>query len=54
MTRVRTIIRILAVVVIAAVAFVTLGQYAPEGSWIQDASDQFLRAVRASWMIDPI
>lgn len=46
--------RIVAVVVICAVAFVTLGQYAPDGSWIQDASAQFLRAIRASWMIDPI
>lgn len=46
--------RIVAVVVIGAVAFVTLGQYAPDGSWIQEASAQFLRAIRASWMIDPI
>lgn len=46
--------RIVAVVVIAAVAFVTAGQYAPDGSWIQEASSQFLRAIRASWMIDPI
>jgi hypothetical protein len=51
---VRIAVRILALVVIAAVAFVTLGQYAPEGSWIQDASDQVLRAIRAWWMIDPI
>jgi hypothetical protein len=50
----RAIMRILAVVVIAAVAFVTLGQYAPDGSWVQDASTQFLRAIRASWMLDPI
>ena len=46
--------RVVAIVVIAAVAFVTLGQYAPDGSWMQDASSQFLRAIRASWMIDPI
>ena len=50
----RVAIRILAVVVLAAVAFVTLGRYAPDGSWIADASDTFLRAIRASWMIDPI
>ena len=50
----RVAIRILAVAVIAAVAFVTAGQYAPDGSWIQEASAQFLRAIRASWMIDPI
>ncbi len=46
--------RILAAVVIGAVAFVTLGQYAPDGSWIEEAATQFLRAIRASWMIDPI
>lgn len=51
---VRIAIRILALVVLAAVAFVTAGQYAPDGSWIQTASDQFLRALRVSWMIDPI
>lgn len=50
----RIAIRILALVVIAAVAFVTAGQYAPDGSWIQEASSQFLRAMRVSWMIDPI
>lgn len=50
----RIAIRILALVVIAAVAFVTAGQYAPDGSWIRDASETFLRALRASWMIDPI
>ncbi|MFP5331912.1 MAG: hypothetical protein ACLGHX_06110 [Acidimicrobiia bacterium] len=50
----RVAVRILALVVIGAVTFVTLGQYAPEGSWIADASDTFLRAIRASWMIDPI
>ena len=50
----RIVVRILALVVIAAVAFVTLGQYAPDGSWIQDASNQMMRAIRASWMIDPI
>lgn len=54
MNAVRIAIRILAVVVLAAVAFVTAGQYAPDGSWIQMASDQFLRAMRVSWMIDPI
>lgn len=54
MNAVRIAIRILAVVVLAAVAFVTAGQYAPDGSWIQTASDQFLRAMRVSWMIDPI
>lgn len=51
---VRSAIRILALVVLGAVAFVTAGQYAPDGSWIQTASDQFLRALRVSWMIDPI
>ena len=51
---VRIAIRILALVVLGAVAFVTAGQYAPDGSWIQTASDQFLRALRVSWMIDPI
>lgn len=50
----RAIIRILAVVLLAAIAFVTVGQYAPDGSFIADASDSFLRAIRASWMIDPI
>lgn len=50
----RIAVRILAVLVLAAVAFVTAGQYAPDGSWISDASDAFLRAIRASWMIDPI
>ena len=50
----RVAIRILAIVVIATVAFVTVGQYAPDGSWFQEASSQFLRAIRASWMIDPI
>jgi hypothetical protein len=51
---VRIAIRLLALVLIAAVAFVTVGQYAPDGSWVSDASAQFLRAIRASWMIDPI
>jgi hypothetical protein len=50
----RAAVRILAFVLLTVVAFVTVGQYAPEGSWIQDASDQFLRAIRVSWMIDPI
>lgn len=50
----RIAIRILAVLVLGAVAFVTVGQYAPDGSWVQDASTAFLRALRASWMIDPI
>ncbi|MDX1448784.1 MAG: hypothetical protein R3246_06925 [Acidimicrobiia bacterium] len=50
----RMVVRILTAVVLAAVAFVTMGQYAPDGSWIADASDAFLRAIRASWMIDPI
>ena len=54
MDGVRIAIRILALVVLGAVAFVTAGQYAPDGSWIQTASDQFLRALRVSWMIDPI
>jgi hypothetical protein len=50
----RIAIRLLAIAVVAAVAFVTVGQYAPEGSWIEEASDAFLRALRVSWMIDPI
>jgi hypothetical protein len=51
---VRIAIRLLALVLVAAVAFVTVGQYAPDGSWIAEASGQFLRAIRVSWMIDPI
>lgn len=50
----RAIMRILAVVLLLVIAFVTMGQYAPDGSFIADASDDFLRAIRASWMIDPI
>lgn len=50
----RVIIRILALVLLAAIGFVTAGQFAPEGSFIADASNQFLRAIRMSWMVDPI
>ena len=50
----RAAIRVLAVIVLAAVAFVTVGQYAPDGSWIREASSEFLRVLRVSWMIDPI
>lgn len=50
----RAIVRVLAVVVLAAVAFVAFGQFAPDGSWIEEASDTFLRAIRVSWMVDPI
>ena len=50
----RIAIRLLALALVAVVAFVTVGQYAPDGSWIEDASDAFLRALRVSWMVDPI
>lgn len=47
-------IRVLAVALLVAIAFVTVGQLAPPGSWVEEASDSFLRALRVSWMIDPI
>lgn len=50
----RVVVRLLAVVLLVAIAFVTVGQWAPEGSWIEEASDGFLRAIRVSWMVDPI
>jgi len=50
----RVVTRILAVVVLLAVALVVLGRYAPEGSFVADASHQFFKAIRMSWMVDPI
>jgi hypothetical protein len=50
----RVAIRLLALVLVSAIAFVFFGQYAPDGSWIQEASTAFMRALRVSWMIDPI
>ena len=50
----RVVVRVLAVILLVGIAFIAVGQFAPEGSFIADASDQFLRAIRASWMVDPI
>lgn len=43
--------RIAGLLIIAAVAFVTLGPLLPAGNPIGDAADQFLNALSASWSI---
>lgn len=50
----RVLTRILVVVILLAVAFALVGRFAPQGSAIADASHQFFKAVRMSWMVDPI
>ncbi len=49
-SEVRVIVRLLAVVLLGALATIVIGRYAPEGSFFNDAADTMLRALRITWM----
>ena len=46
----RLVVRLLAVVLLAALATIVFGRYAPEGSFFNDVADTMLRALRINWM----
>lgn len=46
---VRTIVRILAVVLLAVLAVIAFGEWAPEGSFLNDLGDGLRQALRLRW-----
>ncbi len=51
MFRVKNFYRLAGLVIICAVAFVTVGTLLPPGNPIGDAADKFLEALSISWII---
>jgi hypothetical protein len=47
-------VRILALALVGAFAFIFGGQFLPEGSFINEAADGFARALRIQWAISPV
>ncbi|GEM_PF-4211391 len=50
----RLFVRILALALVGALAFIFGGQFLPEGSFINEAADGFARALRIHWAISPV